>query len=175
MKKIFVLACLLALVAIMAVPMVASAATAGTGTTTVGGTIAEGSITVVAPGAIAFGTLSKITVNEKAATPGRVTVVPGSSGATAWTGSAKGATGVKPGFMSSGTDNLTNALMIGYTIAAPSYVPADIITTPGGLVYTNVTVPTGVLNFCAKQVMGTETVLGNYSVIITFTASLSSP
>jgi len=172
MKKIFVLACLLALVAIMAVPMAASAATAGTGSTTVGGSITQGSITIVAPGAIAFGTLSRVTLNEKAATPGKVTVVAGSSGKTDWTATAQGLTGDHPGYMVTGaSDNLSLPLQIGFTLAGPLQSAALQLTG-----YSNSTYPTGSLDFCAKQTLtSADAINGTYSCVITFTAQLSAP
>jgi len=173
MKKIFVLVCLLALVAIMAVPMAASAATSGTGSTTIGGSIAQGSITIVAPGAIAFGTLSRVTTNEKTATPGRVTVVPGTNGSNTWSADAQGLTGDHPGYLVTGaSENLTNPLLIGYNLAAPMF------SAVLPLHYDTVAQPTGVLDFCAKQILAPPTadsIVGAYSCIITFTARLSVP
>jgi hypothetical protein len=177
MKKIFVLAGLLALVAIMAVPMAASAAT-----TIIGGSVTEATVTMTPPSAIAFGALvySATVPMEKASTAGSVTVVKGTSGVISWTVTAQATTGTTPGKMSSATADLTTWLLIGKTLATPAdYRCADGIgrnihstAIPAGvLTYTGTTTP-GSIPFCARQwIETTDTTPGVYSATITFTAT----
>jgi len=147
-------------------------------------------ITITPPSAIAFDTLSYTSFNEKAATSGRVTVTPGSSGVVSWSVTATGSAGVKPGFMT-GSDNLTNPLLIGYTLAAPGPAGADVlkwtaadgVAIPAGLHGSGAILggsllysgsgTTGTLDFCARQYVeaATDTTMGAYSCTITFTAT----
>ena len=148
------------------------------------------SITITPPSAIAFGTLSYTSFNEKAATSGSVTATPGSSGVVAWSVTATGSTGIKPGFMVTDSTALTNPLLIGYTLAAPGpeltptlWTAADGVAIPAGLhgsgailggslLYSG-TAATGTLDFCARQYVeaATDTTMGAYSCTITFTAT----
>ena len=166
MKKIYALALLLALVAVLAVPMAASANTV-VNNVTVGGSITVGSIAMSPPGAIAFGTLSAITLNEKNASPGSVTVTPGSSGKTTWTAGAIAATSTHTGWMMSGGASLTNELQIGKSVAENSWTQAHT-----GITYSG-SAATGPIPFAAKQVYATTDSVAIYSITITFTASFT--
>ena len=167
MKKIYALALLLALVAVLAVPMAASANTV-ISNVTVGGNITNGTIAMAAPGAIAFGTLSSVTPNEKNAAPGTVTVTPGSSGTTTWTATAAAlANPPSTGYMTMGGTKLANPVFIGKSIAEGMLVNA----ATGSLAYSGSA--SGPITFAAKQTLLASDNNAIYSITITFTASFT--
>lgn len=184
MKKIITLAFLLALVAVMAVPMAAYAAS---GTTTVGGSVVGGTISVTPPSAIAFGTLKldDSPIAKTATTPGRITVTTGTSGADDWTCSAKCLTDSK---LKSGSTALTYELLIkenGSTYSSGAYHRVDgpagagtvgpgagTAYAAGDLIYDGAGSVTDLSFAVLQHVSGSDTTAGTYSITITFTATL---
>jgi len=194
MKKIFALAFVLALVAIMAVPMAASAAT-GTGGTTVGGSVLAGTITVAPPSAISFVLLNAsptATEDAQSATPGRVTVVPGTSGKTAWTMTAKSTAGTYPGYLATGATKLDQPLLIAKTLGSwylasgntgttliPPLSDTDYFTgtgttvISGALSYAGAVSVTDIFLYAKQWVNSSDSTAGAYSCTITFTAIIT--
>lgn len=196
MKKILALAFVLAMVAILAVPMAATAAT-GTGGTPVGGSIVAGTITVTPPSAINFAVLnaSKTVPEEsQSLTPGKVTVVAGTSGKTAWTMTAKSTGGTYPGFLAYGATRLDQPLLIaqalsgtlagwylasgatGTTTIPPTggdYFTATQAVASGTLLYSGPDSVTDIFLYAKQWVDQHDTTAGVYSCTITFTASIT--
>lgn len=127
MKKILVMACLLALVAILAVPMVTSAAP-----TPVTGTVKYATVTVVAPKAITWTTFAQgwnFVSDNTPTTKGSVTVTAGTSGTISATVTAKSAV-EKPWLYKDATNHLDEYLLI--TLADTPAVTADWHIANGG-------------------------------------------
>ena len=179
MKKIIVLACMLALVAILVVPMAASAAT----TTPVSGTIKSATVTVTAPSTIAFGTFAMGWNLQNSTTAGTVTVTPGTSGKTNWTVTAAWAK------MKKGTVELKSWLLGSPDGGATTWHAGDgvdqwvyggdgtgdDVACYGPLTYSGTTA-TGTLSFYAWQYIGADDVdsfsdAGAYATTVTFTAT----
>jgi hypothetical protein len=195
MKKILVLALLLALVAILAVPMAATAATSTTITTTVGGNVSESSISITPPSAIAFGLLAVTTDNygitKGSLTSGKVTVVAGTANNKDWSVKAE-SLGSNPGFLTSSGTPLTQRLLIGQVLSpstqwyaafgaantAPAKGPA--YKSNAEWLYEGTGNSAGTeaapnIDFCALQfVDGNDDTVGTYSITMTFTASIST-
>jgi hypothetical protein len=188
MKKIIAVAFLLALVAVLAVPMAAFAAT---GSTTVGGSVTAGTVSVTPPTAIAFGAMkvSESPLTKQATTGAKVTVIPGSSGLEAWTMTVKSTAGLKPGWLSTSSASLTYPLLIsdngtGWVRADAPTVGASNLTPPvtppqvyagGALTYLGTGTQSD-LDFFAKQWLTSgDDEAGTYSITLTFTVTLNTP
>jgi hypothetical protein len=205
MKKILALAFVLAIVAILAVPMAASAAT-GTGGTTVGGSVRSGTITVAPPSAINFVLLNAspaVPEDGQSVTPGRVTVVPGTSGKTAWTMTAKSTTpAASAGYLATPSSvKLDQPLLIAKsnavgtlwnlaaggsavgnqipsgTIAVPHpYFAAnhtDLVAGVDELDYDGADSVTNIFLYAKQWVNMSDATAGTYSCTITFTATIT--
>jgi hypothetical protein len=117
-------------------------------------------ITVTAPSAIDFGTLTWGDNINSSATNGTVTVTLGGS-ATGWQVTAKNVTG----YMKAGNTTLANKLQISKDGSSWAY--ADVGITYNGTAAGNYTLP-----FWVKQAINTNEVVGAYSIIITFTGEI---
>jgi len=182
MKKIFALAFLLALVAVMVVPLAAFGAT---GVQTVGGSVTGGTITVTPASAIAFGMLAveDSPITKIAATKGKVTVTPGTSGADDWTCVVRSLT---DSTMKTGASTyLSKALLIAeddntysdglwYRADGPVGGGSDPATyQAGALTFKGTAGSVTDISFKAMQyVTGSDTTAGAYSITLTWTATL---
>ena len=131
MKKVLVLACLLALVAVLAVPMAASAAS-----TTVGGTVKYATITVVAPKAMTWSTFAigwNTAVDNTTTTRGSVTVVAGTSGTVSAEVTAKSAAG-KHWLYKDATNHLDEYFIISLVDSSPAWAEYHLVSGDGGAV-----------------------------------------
>jgi hypothetical protein len=191
-KRILIIGMILALVAVLVVPLTASAANSGQ--TTVGGIIGGATVTMTAPSAIAswaatgwaggnpnFGSGDNYGTS---ATPGTVTVNPGTSGVTSWTVTAacttnfsKAATPPQTGNMYCSTPStwLKDALMIGpdNTVRAGStWVSGNTWNNAGtGFSYTGNAASGSLPLFAEQTITPTDTTPGSYSITISFTAT----
>jgi len=176
MKKILALACLLALVAILVVPM---AATAAAPTTPVSGTVKYATVSMTAPSALAFNTFKMGWNYATAVTPGKVTVVPGTSLLTNWTVTAA-ATSI---FLGNATDNLDTPLLVGPSKDGPHWfflnggsttIDGTVYPIPpdsGHLTYSGTTTPGSVPFAAAQFIKASDITAGSYSVTVTFTVT----
>jgi hypothetical protein len=185
MKRIFVLAFLLALVAIMAVPMAAFAADTAVVTTSVGGAVSAASISMVAPGAISGMALvytPEFTPIDKAGTNGSVTMTAGTAGLIGWQVVADA---VSPGKLAFAGTPVANQLLLGKTVDTPDWrwatgtgtatIHGQTVPASGKLTYTGSTSP-GTIAFRARQYVEStdgDLLAGTYAITITFTATIT--
>lgn len=117
MKRVLIIACLLAIVAILVVPMAASAAT-----TKVGGTVKYATVTVVAPKAITWSTFAvggNLAYDNTSTTQGKVTVIAGTSGTISATVTAK-SDAAKAWLFKDATNRLDEFLLISLADSQPT-------------------------------------------------------
>jgi hypothetical protein len=168
-KKLLILATLLALLAVLAIPMAAFAYT-NTGTTNVNGSIIAPSITIAPPTAIDFGTL-KVGVNEKNSdATGSVLVAVGSANSGNWQVTAASDPWYG-GYMYNGSNNLAQKMWIA---TVDGYVYADTGSSYTGT-FDNVgaCTPSPFTLYAHQDVLNTDPA-GYYGIVIVFTASITS-
>jgi hypothetical protein len=170
MKKRLTLLSLVLLAAMMALSQ--GVVFAGpSGTTTITGEISTATISITPPSAVSLGRFTIGDMTGTSATPGVVTVTPGTSGfPVAYSVFAADANqGAGKGFMMSGSNQIsaTEKFMIGSS--SSEFSPADVGITYTGLASAN---STNQLPFFVKQrISGNETA-GTYSITVAFTASM---